>query len=196
MEVEFTPDSKQIVTIGATGQIVQWDVQSGSKLRELATSPMSRMTAPVFKPGQMPQMPNMADIAAMMTNTLGGLAAGTMGRNKTSLAFSSDGRTLAIGGFEAKANIDIAAMMSGAMRGQMSGKKPKKGSPQPDPSDLMKDLKVEAVGQVQFWDITSGTPIGEIKGHGRGVNKVAFSRDGKLLASAATDNTIKIYDVA
>src|SRR6185369_15826067 len=142
MEVDFTPDGKQVVTIGATGQIVQWDVQSGSKLRELATSPMIRMTAPVFKPGQMPQMPNMADIAAMMTNTLGGLAAGTMGRSKTSLAFSSDGRTLAIGGFEAKANIDIAAMMSGAMSGA-SGKKPKKGSPQPqDPSDLMKDLKV------------------------------------------------------
>src|ERR1041384_537112 len=193
MDVDFTPDSKQLVTIGVTGQISLWDVESGSKLRDLATSPMARMTPPVFKPGQMPVMPNMADIAAMMTNTLGSLAAGTMGRTVTSLAFSNDGRTLAIGGVDAKTNIDIAAMMSGAMSGQ---KQKKKGSPAPDPNDLMKDLKVEAVGQVQFWDVPTGNVIGALKGHSRGVSKVAFSRDGKMLASGGTDNTIKIWDVA
>ncbi len=140
----------------------------------------------------MPTMPNMADIAAMMTNMMGSMSAGTMGQTVTSLAFSADGRTLATGGVESKANIDFAAMMSGAM----SGQRPKKGSKTPDPADMMKDLKVEAVGQVRLWDVATGREIGAIKGHGRGVSKVAFSRDGKLLASGGTDNTIKIWDVA
>jgi WD40 repeat protein/uncharacterized caspase-like protein len=201
MEIEFTTNGKQIAMIGTTGQISLWDVQSGSKLRDLTSSPMAKITAPVITPGQRPtiaNMPNMADISAMMTNMLGGLAAGTMGRTVTSLAFSSDGRTLAIGGVDAKANIDFATMMSGALSGQMGGQKPKKqpkGSPTPDPNDPMKDFKVETVGQVQLWDVSTGSELGAIKGHGRGVSKVTFSRDGKLLASAGTDNTIKIWDV-
>lgn len=196
----FSGDGQVIATIGSMGQISLWDVQSGSKLRDLTASPMRAFTPPpVFNPGQikrgqMPQMPNMADIAAMMTNVMGSMAAGTPGRSVTSLAFSPDGKTLVTGGFESKSNIDLAAMMTGAM----SGKRPKgsKGSPTPDPADLMKDWKVEAVGQVKLWDVATGQEIGLLQGHGRAVDKVAFSRDGKLLATAGTDNTIKIWDLA
>lgn len=186
-EAEFSPDGRVAATIGSMGQISLWDVQSGSKLRDLTSSPMATFTPPQIKPGQMPTMPNMADIAAMMTNVMGTMAAGTMGRTVTSLAFSPDGKTLVTGGVESKANIDIAAMMS--------GKRPK-GSKTPDPQDIMKDLKVEAIGQVQIWDLASGREIGNLKGHGRAVGKVAFSRDGKLLATGGTDNTIKIWDLA
>ena len=190
-DAAFGSNNRVVATIGSNGQISLWDVQSGSKLRDLTSSPMSTFTAPTIKPGQMPQMPNMADLAAMMTNVMGTMAAGTMGRTVTSLAFSPDGQTLVTGGVESKANIDLAAMMSGAM----SGKRPK-GSKTTDPADLMKDLKVEAIGQVRIWDVASGREIGTLKGHGRAVDKVAFSRDGKLLATGSTDNTIKIWDVA
>ena len=192
MQAEFSADGRSLAIIGGMGQLSLWDVQSGSKLRDLSSSPMANFKPPTaIKPGQMPSMPNMADIAAMITTTLGTMSAGTMGQSITSLAFTSDNKLLATGGVESKANIDIAAMMSGAMNPRQ-----KKGSKQPDPADMMRDLKVEAVGQVQLWDVASGRPIAAFKGHGRGVSKVAFSRDGKLLASGGTDNTIKIWDVA
>ena len=188
-EADFSADGRVLATIGAMGQISLWDVQSGSKLRDLTSSPMNSLmtTPPVIKPGQMPTMPNMADIAAMMNNVWGSMAAGTAGRTVTSLAFSHDGRTLLTGGVESKTNIDFAAMMS--------GKRPK-GSKGPDPQDPMKDLKVEAIGRVQIWDVASGREIGNLKGHGRAVGKLALSRDGKLLATGSTDNTIKIWDLA
>ena len=194
-DADFSSDGRVVATIASMGQVVLWDVQSGSKLHELRSSPMASFTPPQIRPGQTPTMPNMADIAAMMTNVMGSMAAGTMGRTVTSLAFSPDGKILVTGGFESKANIDIAAMMTGATSGAKGGKRPK-GSKTPDPQDLMKDLKVEPIGQVQIWDVASGREIGTLKGHGRAVGKVAFSRDGKLLATGATDNTIKIWDLA
>src|SRR5690242_21002423 len=60
----------------------------------------------------------------------------------------------------------------------------------------MTDPKLETVGQVKIWDIATGQQIGILQGHGRAVDKVAFSRDGKLLATSGTDNTIKIWDLA
>lgn len=187
-DVDFSADGRIIATVGAMGQTTLWDVQSGSKLRDV---PLSTANAPLpnlgnIKPGQ---MPNMSDISAMMTNVFGTMSSGTMGQK--ALAFTVDGRTLATGGFESKANIDFAALMSGAM----SGQRPKKGSKQPDPADLMRDFKVETTGRVQLWDVASGREIAAFKGHGRGVTKVVFSRDGKFLASGSSDNTIKIWDV-
>jgi WD40 repeat protein/uncharacterized caspase-like protein len=194
-EADFSRDSRTIATIGTMGQISLWDAQSGSKVRDLTASPMSALTNPMpnignIKPGQIPSMPNMKVISDMMTNALGSLASGTMGQK--ALAFSVDGRILATGGFESKANIDFAAMMSGAMNS--SGQRQKKGQKQADP-DPMKDFKIDTTGQVQLWDVATGREIGALKAHGRGVIKIAFSRDGKFLASAASDNTIKIWDV-
>ena len=57
-------------------------------------------------------------------------------------------------------------------------------------------MKVETTGQVTFWDVATGSEIGTLTGHGKGVSQVAFSRDGRLPASSSTDNTIRIWDVA
>ena len=217
-EAGFSSDGRMLATLGSMGKVSLWDTASGSLLRDLTSSPLSnlgsmtnRMANPgAINPGSinpraimkgagksgsmpaMPNMPNMADLSSMMTNMMGAMSAGTMGRSVTSMAFSADGRTLAIGGVESKSNFDLAAMMAGAQSGQKKSSK----NPPPDPQDFMKNMKVEAIGQVVLWDVTTGSEIGALKGHGKGVTTVAFNRDGRLLASGSTDNTIRIWDLA
>ncbi len=216
-EAGFSSDGRLLATLGSMGQISLWDTATGSRVRDLTSSPLANLASMTGgmanpgainpgsinpaailrgggKPGSMPQMPNMADISAMMTNMMGAMSAGTMGRSVTSMGFSPDGRTLATGGVESKSNFDLAAMMGGAQPGQKGQKKPSKNPP--DPQDIMKNMKVEAIGQVVLWDVAAGREIGALKGHGKGVTSVAFSRDGRSLASGSTDNTIRIWDLA
>jgi WD40 repeat protein/uncharacterized caspase-like protein len=203
-KASFTSDGRGLVTVSGQGEVVLWDIASGNRLRSFAATSTATPAAspgsfpnlgslPNLKPGSMPNIPNlptnMADMSAMITNTLGTMTAGTMGKTVTSVAFSPDGRTLAAGGVESKSNFDMAAMMSNAQKNPKNKK-------QSDPQDFLKDLKVETTGQVLLFDVATGNEVGAIKGHGKGVTNVAFSRDGKLLASSSTDNTIKIWDFA
>ena len=48
---------------------------------------------------------------------------------------------------------------------------------------------------VNLWDVSSRTKLASLKGHTNGVTSVAFSRDGKRLATGSRDRTVFIWNL-
>ena len=51
------------------------------------------------------------------------------------------------------------------------------------------------ITRYRLWNVETGTQIQVLTGHTNWVSSVAFSPDGKLLASGSYDNTIRLWNV-
>jgi len=117
------------------------------------------------------------------------------------LAISPDGKTLASGSYDGVTAVwDIAANQSPPIGQTFSVQKGSVGSVALSPADGGKTLASSHGRDIMLWDVSdSRAPrqLGEpLKNVGDFVEKLAFSPDGKILASGHGDGTIILWDVA
>ena len=59
-----------------------------------------------------------------------------------------------------------------------------------------KRLAVAGSERVEIWDIDARTKVGDLRGHDRWIYAIAFSPDGKWLATGGWDRAIRLWDWA
>jgi hypothetical protein len=111
------------------------------------------------------------------------------------LAFSADGRTLAVGGDEKTRDVVLWELLSGKERARLNDV----------PADRYAQLCFSPDGRwlavqeerfIQLWDIRHGKKVHTFKGHESGIEALTFSLDGRTLISGSYDTTILVWDVA
>jgi WD40 repeat protein len=181
----FSPDGKLLAS-PAGKQVLRWDTAAGRELPAvpaeahcLAFSPDGKVAATADRHGVV----TLWEAAAWEKRATLRPAPAVAGRyvRDPCLAFSPEGSLLALGGLEAVVLWDVA------------GRKERRRLPDRNARWLAfapggKALACAAETEVRLWDVTTGERLHHRPGHDHDAWCVAVSPDGKVVATACTDD--------
>jgi WD40 repeat protein len=172
-DVAFSPDGRTLASAGNDWMVKVWDAATGQKTRDLAGH-TEFVTRVAFSPDGRWLASGGDDGAVKIWDSATGLEIRALRQNDWRIMPRQD--DLRITGVTFSPDGKQLAFGCGARR----------RSDEPDSS----------VRMVYLWDAAAGQGIRAFKGHTDEVTSVAFSPDGRRLASGSADQTVREWDAA
>ncbi|MGA9770613.1 MAG: serine/threonine-protein kinase [Blastocatellia bacterium] len=193
-EIDFSPDSKTLVSSSDDKTVKLWDVETG-QLKHTLTGHRNEVYTVAFSPDGKILASGSKDKAIKLWDAETAQLKKTINGHRDSVisvAFSFDGKTLASASWDE--TIKLWDVETGQLKQTLAGHHDAALSVafSPDEKTLASSGQDKAV---KIWDIETGQLKHTLTGHRHYVLSVAFSLDGKTLASGSQDKTIKLWDV-
>jgi WD40 repeat protein len=192
--VDFSANSKYLVSASGDGTARVWEVPSGGQVSSLKDQSGHVFWA-AFRPNNKHVVVSGGTAARIYDITNGSVVRelGDHPQRVLTAEFSPDGNTVATGDeggmvklWQAGSGQEIRSIATGAGSVHSIDFDPKGRTFATGCNN----------GALILWNESTGNKVKTFTGHNRAVSTVKFSRDGKYLVSASVDNSARIWDVS